>query len=104
MTKILTKISLIIAKMFAIQEVEPHSSNADYKLVIMNKNTQECVVYYFYSMRDAVKFASPPNLFLGNGYDYFIYNRTADNTERFVKLNDSNKNNYYYGSNIARSC
>jgi hypothetical protein len=103
MTNILTKISLLFAKTFAITEVEPDASNADYKLVIMNKHTQECVVHYFFTMRDAVKFASPPNLFLGNGYDYFIYNRSSDNTEKFVKLNDSNKNNYYYGSNIARS-
>jgi hypothetical protein len=94
---------LKITRWLATKEIAPNASNADYKLVIMDKTTQKCVIHYFFTMKDAVKFASPPNLFLGDGYDYFIYHRNEKNKESFVKLNDSTKTNNYYGSNTHRS-
>lgn len=101
MTNLISKISLAFARTFAIKEIKPCSQNADYKLVIINKHTQESITHYFYSMKDAVKFASPPNLFMGDGYDYCIYNRRDDNKEKFVKLNDTTKQIMYYGCNIV---
>jgi hypothetical protein len=104
MTKIIRNISIILLQTFSVKEIKPCAINSDYKLVIMNSITKECTVYYFFTMKDAVQFASPPNLFMGDGYDYIIYNRTSDNTEKFVKLNDSTKKNIYYGGNINRNC
>lgn len=84
-------------------EVTPNSVNASYKLVIVDAKEQTCSIHYFFTITDAIKHASPPNIFLGNGYEYFIYHRLRNNQESFIKLNNLTKTNHYYGCNIKGS-
>jgi len=109
MTKFLFTLSIFVARLIATKEEAACASNADYKLVIKNRKTQECVIQYFFTVREAIEYASPPNLFLGDGYDYFIYHRLAENKEQYVKLyNSKNKRSYYkqenyYGSTMQKN-
>ena len=103
MAKIINQISLLIARTFAIREVDACSQNADYKLVVVDKETQNCESYYFYSLREAVEFASPPNFFYGDGKDYVVYHRRSDSKETFIKLNDTTNKFKNYECNAIRS-
>ena len=93
------KLKLRIARLLSPKQVTPESHNSRYKLVIVDNSTNECTNHYFFSLKDAIKAASPPNIFLGDGKDYIIYRKDEDNKETYLVIYNSNKKLNYYGCN-----
>ena len=91
MTNFIFSIYIFLFKIFNTEEIKANAENASYRLVKVNKKTQTCENFYFFTLKELVNYAQPPNIWYGDGNDYYVYHKNDGNRQTYLKLNNSKK-------------